>query len=516
LNSCKSIADLSPVVKLIRLNTLDLYDCRSIVDLTPLSNLTNVSKIDLSYCKSIKDLTPLANLKKLVKITLFECKNLTSIAGLARCLNLEEILINDCPYIRDALALQELPGLREFDCDDPVLQARVLMGSAVRREDVEYIRDHLETWLEQVSLVSPPEDCVVQVLRCCALLPDAEERAQWLEELVHALLRSSSEPASPQARCDLWKQFAALAFTCGESDGVERCFAAALGGIAPGRDLEERLAPLLLALADVPIVFPGLYQWAWAQVEEILRPLQEHEGHARRIAPAAALFYAGFKRPDKVEEWLERGTRRQAAGWKDEILQALVGFYAERKEFGQARHYLSKLELEESRDRCHVLLAEAMAASLPKEAMKCFEQVREETLRYALATQLIQEPAVRAEKEDMFVLLLSLGQDPQQLAEFIRGLLAQHPEEELVAHIARWFSPMASSAPSPAALLYLLDSYPGLENAMGAEEYGSFKRALEQEAQSERSELEKALYARLEASGDIAPRKLNTLFNLPQ
>lgn len=109
------ITDLTPITKLTKLKTLDLYGCPDLSDLGPLSALTELSWLRFAGTRSLNDLTPLAKLPKLDWLDFNSCKGLTDVSPLATLPSLRTLGLAYCREITDVSALFAAPSLKRVE-----------------------------------------------------------------------------------------------------------------------------------------------------------------------------------------------------------------------------------------------------------------------------------------------------------------------------------------------------------------------------------------------------------------
>jgi hypothetical protein len=175
-------------------------------------------------------------------------------------------------------------------------------------------------------------------------------------------------------------------------------------------------------------------------VELQLELVVSNDDWARTIAPAAAVFYAGFELQEKVLFWLNKGTHPHLPKWRDNILLALVKYYAQRAAYPKARFYLKEISLPDVQDQGRVVLASAMRANFPQEALEEFVAIKDVVLQTALAKQLALEPNILASSQGLYQILLCLEQTPEYFSEFVANVLETQPNTKFVESIEALFA----------------------------------------------------------------------------
>ena len=318
LSRCSSITDLTPLANLSNLTEIDLSGCAVITDLTPLANLTNLTEIDLMDCESITDIGPLTNLTHLIKLNIRNKPHITSITHLSGLPNLRWLHCGDCPNIHDFEQLEKLPQLRYLSWDQAPLVHYVLMGSACLREDADFIEAHIGQWLADAPLAGNVEKYGLRLIAVCEV--PGVPRARHLPA-IGQLLRDIGTSSGRTVPRSVWAGYVHAAFDTGP-DTLQACYAIALEGFDPERELESLLYPLLVGLAGLPDAYPECLPWAVELVGHTLNPIKESEEQAKRIAPAAAACYAGWGDAENARDWMEKGAHPSAPQWRDRALLA--------------------------------------------------------------------------------------------------------------------------------------------------------------------------------------------------
>lgn len=109
------ITDLTPLAKLAKLQTLDLYGCPDLSDLSPLSDLSELRWLRIAGTRSLKDLSPLASLPKLDWLDLNSCDELVDVSPLANLPSLKTLGLGYCRDITDVSALFLAPSLKRLE-----------------------------------------------------------------------------------------------------------------------------------------------------------------------------------------------------------------------------------------------------------------------------------------------------------------------------------------------------------------------------------------------------------------
>lgn len=109
------ITDLTPIAKLTKLRTLDLYGCADLSDLKPLSGLTDLTWLRIAGTRSLNDLSPLVSLTQLDWLDLNSCKGLADVSPLAELPSLKTLGLAYCREVTDVSALFSAPSLKRVE-----------------------------------------------------------------------------------------------------------------------------------------------------------------------------------------------------------------------------------------------------------------------------------------------------------------------------------------------------------------------------------------------------------------
>ena len=498
LGFCKSLSDLSPLAGLTNLSTLNFYSCEALSDLSPLAGLTNLSILNLSSCEALSDLSPLAGLTNLSTLDLTFCTSLLLIKHLAQLKNLSYLDLVYSENIRDFEELINCPNLKKVEWLEKVICSYVLMASAVRRNDADFIFSNVNDWIENITFSKNPIDYATEIIAAIFLIKNNANVATQISHSASQIRRrgiADSEKGNAISAY-VWELWSDAALQLG-AENFTACFETALKKLNPEQEIEVVLSPILTALADVPIQYPSAKEWALNLVNQTLLPICEQEDAARRAAPSAAVFYAGMHMPEEVLLWLKRGTHPNIPHWKDTVFLALVNYYATKNNFVKAREYTSQIELPDVKDQARILLAEAMAGTMPNEALEEFASISDLLQQIALAKKLMLEPNITSNSKGIYQLLLCLEQSPTDLGNFIKTLLSQNPESKLVSAIEALFVKEPQVASISATALLTICANPSISDFISPRVLERLKQELEETAANERLYLIKELTAQL-------------------
>ena len=521
LSSCDSLSDLSPLVGLTNLTTLDLCLCDSLSDLSPLAGLRNLSSLDLSSCDSLSDLSPLAGLRNLITLNLSSCKSLSDLSHLSGLTNLSTLDLSSCTSlifvkhlaklknlidlnlsssgnIRDFEELINCPNLKKVEWIEKAICSYVLAGSAIKRKDVAFIENRINDWIQDIKFSKNPIAFANEIIAASVLVTS---KAQATTHLINAASQIRARGLADGEKGNaisayVWELWADAALQLG-AEHFTACFESALANLSTEREIEVVLSPILTNLADVPIQYPSAKTWALNLVSQTLLPISVQEDAARMAAPAAAVFYAGMQMPEEVLLWLKRGTHPNIPRWKDTVLLALVNYYATKNNFVKAREYTSQIELPDVKDQVRILLAEAMAGTMPNEALEEFASISDLLQQLALAKKLMLEPNITNNSKGIYQLLLCLEQSPNDLGDFIKTLLSQNPESKLVSAIEALFAKEPQVASTSATALLTICANPSISDFISPRVLERLKQELQETANNERLYLNKELTAQL-------------------
>ena len=498
LSSCESLSDLIPLSGLRNLSTLDLNGCYSLSDLSPLAGLTNLSTLDLNTCKSLSDLSPISGLTKLSSLNLIICDSLIFVKHLAKLKNLIDLNLSSSGNIRDFEELINCYNLKRVYWIEKAICSYVLAGSAIKRKDFNFIEHNINDWIQDIKFSKNPIAFANEIIAASVLVTS---KAQATTHLINAASQIRARGLADGEKGNaisayVWELWADAALQLG-AENFNLCFESALANLNTEREIEVLLSPMLTALADVPIQYPSAKTWALNLVSQTLLPISEQEDAARMAAPAAAVFYAGMQMPEEVLLWLKRGTHPNIPRWKDTVLLALVNYYATKNNFVKAREYTSQIELPDVKDQARILLAEAMAGTMPNEALEEFASISDLLQQIALAKKLMLEPNITNNSKGICQLLLCLEQSPTDLGNFIKTLLSQNPESKLVSAIEALFVKEPQVASISATALLTICANPSISDFISPRVLERLKQELQETAANERLYLNKELTAQL-------------------
>ena len=445
LDYCESLTNLSDISSLSNLVSLNLCGCSSLKSLQGISGLSNLTSLDLGYCESLTNLSDISSLSNLISLDLGTCKSLIFIKKLNSLPSLTKLELEENGNIRDFEELIHCPNLKEVSWIHEASCSYVLTGSAVRRKDSLFIEEKIEGWINDLQFAKNPIVFAKELIAAVSLIEKEELAKVQFIHLAKAmrergLADGESGYAFSVTTWELWAE-AVMKQTEVFQEIVER----SIQNINAAREIEVVVAPIITALADIPVKYPTSKEWALTFVEELLAPFKDNEDWARTIAPAAAVFYAGFELQEEVKFWLDKGTHPYLPKWRDNILLALVSYYAQKSAFPKARFYAKEISLPDVQDKGRVVLATAMSAHFPKEALEEFVKINDVVLQTALAKQLALEPNILASSQGLYQILLCLEQTPELFSEFVANVLETQPNTQFVESIEALFAKQVES-----------------------------------------------------------------------
>ena len=427
-----------------------------------------------------------------------ECDSLIFVKQLAKLKNLIDLNLSSSGNIRDFEELINCTNLKKVNWIEKAICSYVLAGSAIKRKDFYFIENRINDWLSDIKFSKNPIAYATQIIAASVFIKSKDQATTHLINAASQIrARGLADGEKGNAiTAYVWELWADAALQLG-AEHFNLCFESALSNLNTEREIEAVLSPILTALADVPIQYPSAKTWALQLVEQTLLPISEQEDAARMAAPAAAVFYAGMQMPEEVLLWLKRGTHPNIPRWKDTVLLALVNYYATKNNFVKAREYTSQIELPDVKDQARILLAEAMAGTMPNEALEEFANISDLLQQIALAKKLMLEPKVTNNSKGIYQLLLCLEQSPTDLGAFIKTLLSQNPESKLVSAIEALFAKETQVASTSATALLTICANPSISDFISPRVLERLKQELQETANNERLYLNKELTAQL-------------------
>jgi len=417
---------------------------------------------------------------------------------LAKLKNLIDLDLRVSGNIRDFEELINCPNLKKVNWIEKAICSYVLAGSAIKRKDFKFIENRINDWIQDIKFSKNPIAFANEIIAASVFI---KSKAQATTHLINASSQIRARGLADGEKGNaitayVWELWADAALQLG-AEHFNLCFESALSNLNTEREIEAALSPILTALADVPIQYSSAKTWALQLVNQTLLPICEQEDAARMAAPAAAVFYAGMQMPEEVLLWLKRGTHPNIPRWKDTVLLALVNYYATKNNFVKAREYTSQIELPDVKDQARILLAEAMAGTMPNEALEEFANISDLLQQIALAKKLMLEPNITNNSKGIYQLLLCLEQSPTDLGAFIKTLLSQNPESKLVSAIEALFAKETQVASTSATALLTICANPAVTDFISPRVLERLKQELQETANNERLYLNKELTAQL-------------------
>ena len=115
LSGCEQLVDLSGMRGLRSLQTLDLSRCGQLTDLGPLDGLGSLRRLDLSGCGQLKEVALLPGLESLQTLNLSGCHQLVDVSGMRGLRSLQMLNLSRCGQLTDLGPLNWLGSLRTLD-----------------------------------------------------------------------------------------------------------------------------------------------------------------------------------------------------------------------------------------------------------------------------------------------------------------------------------------------------------------------------------------------------------------
>ena len=115
LSWCDALSDISILKNLPLLQKLDLSGCDSLINLSALEKLSQLQKLDFSASSALSDLSMLKNLHLLQQLDLSECEVLSDLSGLKNLHQLQQLNLAGCDALNDISGLNNLSQLQQLD-----------------------------------------------------------------------------------------------------------------------------------------------------------------------------------------------------------------------------------------------------------------------------------------------------------------------------------------------------------------------------------------------------------------
>jgi Leucine-rich repeat (LRR) protein len=439
LYGCYSLLDFEGLSELKNLNYLDISG-NKFKNVNFLMNLTNLKTLDLSGCDFLINIEGISSAISLTSLNLIGCNSIISIKKIKKLPKLNQIKLDDCSNIRDFEELIHCPNLKVVTWIHDASCSYVLTGSAVRRKDSLLIEEKIEGWINDLQFSKDHISFANELIAAVSLIENETiAKVQFIHHAQAMRERGLADGDSGNAFCvttwELWVEAVMK-----QTEVFQEIVELSIQNINAAREIEVVLSPIISALADVPIQSPNAKSWALNFVEQQLELVVSNEDWARTIAPAAAVFYAGFELQEKVLFWLNKGTHPHLPKWRDTILLALVIYFAKKEEYVNARKYLNEIVLTDIQDQARVELAQSMCVHLPQEALEQFSSIQDLVLQTAVAQRFSIEPSILSSSDGIYQLLLCLEQTPELFSEFVANILEKQPNTQFVQSIEALFS----------------------------------------------------------------------------
>jgi len=464
-----TISSIDVISRFRNLSDLNLMDCENITNLDFLNGITNLEILLLSGCKSIENTDGLSESKNIRLLMLNNCQSLTDISGLRALKKLEVLTLENSPFVGNIDFLRDHPRLRKFTFIDPFKPVSIL--SATRRNDIEFVKNKANEWLEVARKAPEPETLVCDLSDTFGFYAKESWASDALFQLVDLMLARVGNAEST------WASLLTAVAKCPNQQAQEilRMFIQSID--------QERasslLRPFLKTLADLPV---SLSEWANERADELLESLSVD--FLRDYGPSVCLFYARIGREDLLRSWLERLTDPETPRWRDRIHLSLGQWEIKRGDLDAPRARLKEMSQGSFKDELLEALARVLAKEKPLEAGELLDQISEEWRQATLSAELAEEPAFTDPAENAYRLLLHMERDSEKLADWVESLIQNNPESKLAHEVAGTFGPDGGVSPFPKLLSGLLDEEL-VAKATKDNQLKSFKEELMAEGEAE-------------------------------
>ncbi|MDD3051130.1 MAG: hypothetical protein PHR06_08270, partial [Candidatus Cloacimonetes bacterium] len=120
---------------------------------------------------------------ELHSLKISECENLVSVKKLVMCKKLETLDCSESGNIRDFYELVNVPNLKFARWTEKATASYIVMASANRRADVDFIKDNISIWAKHITLAKNPQEYAEELLKSAGLLGNIEISAR-IDELI--------------------------------------------------------------------------------------------------------------------------------------------------------------------------------------------------------------------------------------------------------------------------------------------------------------------------------------------
>jgi len=468
LNECKNLHNIS-LSGLSSLTSLDLYSYENLhgvslaglsslntLDLGGYTNLHNVSisglvsltSLDLRGCKKLAGISPLSRLVSLTSLNLSFTENLTFIKPISKLPKLQDLDLSDAPHIRDMEALTSLPELRTLRWIDPMVCSGILIQSACTRGDSDYIKENLANWISDIAKSKSPGTYLKGLIDAVALLDEAERRG-YLASMSVAMRQRGLQNSEVGNEIDSWvwekwcQEVAQLPLT----EGLD-LLSSAVQDLSAEMETQAILSPVIQTMGDLADAHPAEQADFRKWVQLRLDPLQVYPEAQRQIAPSAAYFHAVLDEQVEVERWLRIATTPESPRWRDQVLRALVGFYARRGDIDRARSAVDEINIQAEKEAAIGEMVTILAPRDPLLSATLLDRIENTARATQTAWTLLEQPSMHTEPQAIYRLVIHLQDSPEELAECLTTLIEKDPSGQVAAafHSLIMPAPVASAA----------------------------------------------------------------------
>ncbi len=481
LSSCNNLINLTSIAKLNQLKTLKLDFCISLTDLTFISSLNSISYLSISSCELLSNLFPLENLLSLSYLDLSGCKRLKFVKPISKLPNLKELRLWETENIRDFNTLINLIKLEKLDWINKLSCSEVLIQSAFKRMDIQYVEDNWHEWISEIELSIDSSNFIINLLKNINLFKVK------IDKCINIIMPMRSRGLQSEERNDLdaftWENWCNLALELDKADSIA-CLQAAVNALDIPRETEVILGPVIIATAELITRYPDEKEALLAWVHGQLQLLEKHPEEQRRIAPSAAVFFASLNKRDDVLYWLQKATDAKAPLWRERVLHALVKHYAQKENFTEARQLIDEMEIRDEKDRAIAALAQAMSASHPVKAGFLLDEIQDANISSDSARKLLQQPSMLLAPQGVYQMLLHLQSNPDELASALEMIIERDNAGSITEAVKQLFIQTPASGPSAAVLLELC-KHPSIADFVKPRALEKYKSELQERANRE-------------------------------
>jgi Leucine-rich repeat (LRR) protein len=420
------ISDIRILSNLNNLNILNLYKCFLITDISILSNLTNLSELYLSECNSITDISMLSNLTNLSKLYICQCDSLKDISSIKKLTNLIFISFTECPHIQNKQILYECHSLREIDYEDNLTVCIALAIGSISRNDISFINEKKDQWLEELSLTSNPNKLTEVLAKAFSL----SAKEPWALDAFKKLIKTILKPYVSKVP-DISLIGHVLCESLALGDPVFReLFEFSVNEIKNKLNAEI-INGLFYSLGKIPA---SAWQWAEMFANRALKTLNNDKTTIQKCAASIIIFYYRIGNNNKANEWINFiEFQLNNLSLLEEVNLATAQWHLENGRINEAIKIPKKIKNQYYLDLINSLIAQNIAGRDPKTARTKLHDIHDSIIMEETALKIAEIEGFILEKANLMEIIFAIRNNKKALQNILEKAVAIHPEVCLLA-----------------------------------------------------------------------------------